>query len=260
MAQAPRDIDSDEVAAHFFRALGDRTRLTIVRALDEGDLRAGEIAALLSLPQNALSYHLKILRGAGLLRDRRSSADGRDIYYSIDHERLAALYRLAGAALRLPDPVSRGVDGDTTPDGTLRLLFLCTHNSARSQFAEALARRVGGVTVDAHSAGDTPTGLHPLTAALLGEWEIDPTGLTSKPVETFAGQPFDYVITVCDRVREHCPTFPGPARQLHWSIPDPTATPEAERPAAFRAVRHEIDVRVRHFLRAHVQANGSVAA
>lgn len=253
--------ETDETVARFFAALADRTRLTIVRALAEGDLRAGEIAAQLALPQNAVSYHLKQLRGVGLLRDRRSSADGRDIYYSIDHERLATLHRLADAALR---PASRSNQADaaaTAGDGAvLRVLFLCTHNSARSQFAEALARRGGGAAVAAYSAGDTPTGLHPLTTALLGEWGIDPAGQTSKPVETFAGQPFDYVITVCDRVREHCPTFPGPARQLHWSIPDPTAAPEAGRPAAFRAVRHEIAVRVRHFLRAHGRDTGPLDA
>jgi protein-tyrosine-phosphatase/DNA-binding transcriptional ArsR family regulator len=245
----------------FFRALGDHSRLAIVRALAEGDLRAGEIAEQLDLPQNALSYHLKLLRGVGLLRDRRSSADGRDIYYSIDQERLAALYHLAGAALQPTSPLAHpGADRGRAGDAPIRILFLCTHNSARSQFAEALARRTGAGKMAASSAGDTPTDLHPLTKALLAEWGINPSGLTSKPVETFAGQPFDYVITVCDRVREHCPAFPGPARQLHWSIPDPTAAPEAEQPAAFRAVRHEIDVRVRHFLRAQGAMNGSVAA
>jgi protein-tyrosine-phosphatase/DNA-binding transcriptional ArsR family regulator len=244
--------ETDETVARFFAALADRTRLTIVRALAAGDLRAGEIAAQLALPQNALSYHLKQLRGVGLLRDRRSSADGRDIYYSIDHERLATLHRLADAALSPTSLLNRSDAATVASDGSgLRILFLCTHNSARSQFAEALARRGGGVAVDARSAGDTPTGLHSLTAALLAEWGIDPAGQSSKSVETFAGQPFDYVITVCDRVREHCPNFPGPARQLHWSIPDPTAAPDAERTAAFRAVRHEIAVRVRHFLRAH---------
>jgi protein-tyrosine-phosphatase/DNA-binding transcriptional ArsR family regulator len=261
VSQATRDTASDALAAHFFRALGDRTRLAVVRALAEGDLRAGEIAEQLQLPQNAVSYHLKLLRGVGLLRDRRSSADGRDVYYSIDQERLASLYYLAGTALR-PSGLSSesGTDRGSAGDTALRILFLCTHNSARSQFAEGIARRIGGARVAAFSAGDTPTGLHPLTTALLTEWGIDPSAQTAKPVETYAGQPFDYVITVCDRVREHCPAFPGPARQLHWSIPDPTAAPEAERPAAFRAVRHEIDVRVRHFLRAHGQASGSVAA
>lgn len=250
MSQVTSEGAPDETVAAFFRALADRTRLTIVRSLAEGDLRVGEIVDQLGLPQNAVSYHLKQLRGVGLLRDRRSSADGRDIYYSIDQERLALLYRLAGTALRPPGPATHADATRVVANGTpLRLLFLCTHNSARSQFAEALARRVGGAGVDARSAGDSPTGLHPLTAALLTEWGIDPTGQASKPLDTFTGQSFDYVITVCDRVREHCPTFSGAARQLHWSIPDPTAAPESERWATFRAVRHEIDVRVRHLLR-----------
>jgi len=252
MSIAQQSAKTAEVAL-FFRVLGDQTRLIIVQLLTFSDRRAGEIAEHLQLPQNAISYHLKQLRAVGLLRDRRSSADGRDVYYSVDQERLGALYRQAGVALQR-DHADRwtAIDSATKLDRPLRLLFLCTHNSARSQFAEGIARRVGGAAVAAHSAGDTPNGLHPITSALLREWSIDPSDQMSKPLDTFAGQPFDYVITVCDRVREHCPTFPGEPQQLHWSIPDPTAAPEAERWAAFRAVRHEIDVRVRHLLRAQI--------
>lgn len=247
--------------AQFFRVLGDQTRLIVVQLLTFRDLRAGEITEHLQLPQNAVSYHLKQLRAIGLLRDRRSNADGRDIYYSIDQERLGALYRRAGVVLQ-PDQRERSATEESAPDADrpLRLLFLCTHNSARSQFAEGIARSVGGTAVEAYSAGDTPTGLHPITSELLTEWAIDPNKQTSKPLDTFAGQSFDYVITVCDRVREHCPTFPGAPQHLHWSIPDPTAAPEPERWAAFRAVRHEIDVRVRHLLRAQLPNRANNAA
>ena len=245
--------------AHFFRALADQTRLAIVRLLVQSDLRAGEIVMRMQLPQNAISYHLRQLRTVGLLRDRRSSADARDIYYSIDLERMQSLYRHAGEVLRAA-PLSDSRDGSVAPEATrhIRILFLCTHNSARSQLAEALARRYGGPDVDAFSAGDTPTTIHPLTSALLAEWQIDPAGQASKSLDQFAGQSFDFVITVCDRVREHCPTFPGAATQLHWSIPDPTAVEgEEERWAAFRAVRHEVDVRVRHLLRQHLPARAA---
>ncbi len=209
--------------AQFFRTLADQTRLAIVQLLALSDLRAGEIVERMRLPQNAVSYHLKQLRAVGLLRDRRSSADARDVYYSIDVERLQTLYRHAGTVLHTL-PVAGPADAaDTAATGQpLRILFLCTHNSARSQFAEALVRRHGGPHVAAYSGGDFPTTIHPLTLELLREWGIDPADQASKPLDQFVGQPFDYVITVCDRVREHCPTFPGGATQLHWSLPDPT--------------------------------------
>ncbi len=245
----------------FFRVLADQTRLAIVRLLLRSDLRAGEIVERMQLPQNAVSYHLKQLRTVGLLRDRRSSADARDIYYSIDLERMQSLYRHAGEVLRaVPSFDSRDGSGEPVSPRPVRILFLCTHNSARSQLAEALTRRYGGADVAAFSAGDTPTAIHPMTSALLAEWQIDTTGQESKVLDQFAGQSFDYVITVCDRVREHCPTFPGTATQLHWSIPDPTAVEgEEERWAAFRAVRHEVDVRVRHLLRQLLPARAAAA-
>jgi len=253
--------------AQFFRTLADQTRLAIVQLLALSDLRAGEIVERLRLPQNAVSYHLKQLRALGLLRDRRSSADARDVYYSIDVERLQALYQRAGAALHalpLADPAdAANATIATIADAgrPLRIIFLCTHNSARSQFAESLTRHRGGPGVEACSAGDFPTAIHPLTSALLLEWGIDPTGQESKPLDRFVGQPFDYVITVCDRIREHCPTFLRGATQLHWSLPDPTTVAEDERAAAFRAVRHEIDVRVQQFLRLHATgvAGGATA-
>ncbi len=249
MAGPGADAADEAEVVQFFHALADRTRLAIVRSLAESDLRAGEIVALVALPQNAVSYHLRQLRGIGLLRDRRSSADGRDVYYSIDQERLQALYQRAGAVLRPLGPPRHRATGPARIGEPLRLLFLCTHNSARSQLAEGIARQIGRAGVVVASAGDTPTALHPLTAELLAEWAIDPALHTSKPLEAFSGHTFDYVITVCDRVREQCPTFPGSPRQLHWSIPDPIAAPVAERRAAFLAVRHEIAVRVRHLLR-----------
>lgn len=257
---SPLPTSLDDVA-RFFRALADQTRLAIVRLLLLSDLRAGEIVERMRLPQNAVSYHLKQLRAAGLLRDRRSSADARDIYYSIDLERLQALYRHAGEALLaapLPPKSPHVARPDT--DHPLRLLYLCTHNSARSLFAEAITRQLGGRQVAVFSAGDAPTGIHPTTSALLAEWRIDPAGLASKSLDRFLDQSFDYVITVCDRVREHCPTFPGAATQIHWSIPDPTEVgdEEAQR-VAFRAVRHEVDVRVRHLLRQYLPAADEAA-
>ena len=131
----------------------------------------------------------------------------------------------------------------------MRVLFLCTHNSARSQLAEGILRQLGGDLVEVYSAGSHPSGVHPEAIDLLEEWGID-TGLhTSKPISRFVGQDFDYIITVCDRVREECPIFPGDPIQMHWSIPDPLAVEDAvERHTAFCAVRQELRVRIQYLL------------
>ncbi len=214
------------------------------------DLRAVEITQQLGLPPNATSYHLKQLRGAGLLRDRRSSSDARDIYYSVDLEQLYALYDQAGDALRPESLPHSAPDRDNHYlDRPLRVLFLCTHNSARSQLAEGILRQLGGDLVEVHSAGSHPSEVHPEASALLEEWGIDTGMHTSKPIGRFVGQDFDYIITVCDRVREECPIFPGDPIQMHWSIPDPLAVEDvAERHAAFCAVRQELRVRIQYLL------------
>jgi protein-tyrosine-phosphatase/DNA-binding transcriptional ArsR family regulator len=232
----------------FFKALADDTRLAIIRLLALSDLRAGELVAHLQQPQNAVSYHLKHLRTVGLLRDRRSSADARDVYYSIDHARLQALYMAAGDVLHART-------SDTEPTAgydqahPLRVLFLCTHNSARSQIAEALARQLGGGQVEAFSAENQPTRLHPMTIETLHEIGIDPQGHTSKLMDQFVDQDFDYVITVCDRARESCPTFPGDPVQIHWSFLDPAAISDLDaQRQAFRTIRRELETRLRYLL------------
>lgn len=142
----------------FFKVLADETRLAVVRLLVLSDLRVGEVVQHLHLPQNVVSYHLKALRSVGLLHDHRSTADGRDIYYRVDLARLQALYMSAGAALHpgIASPVTEPV---TTPlTRPLRILFLCTHNRARSQLAEGIARYLGGDQVEVVSAGNHPTG------------------------------------------------------------------------------------------------------
>lgn len=115
--------------------------------------------------------------------------------------------------------------------------------------AEGLLRHLGGGRVEVASAGTEPRGVHPYAVQVMAEVGIDLSHHTSKSVEGFVGQRFDWVITVCDRVRERCPVFPG-ARTLHWSIPDPAAAEGSEEEilAAFRAVREALRRRVRRFL------------
>jgi protein-tyrosine-phosphatase/DNA-binding transcriptional ArsR family regulator len=248
------NVSAASVAAtdvvQFFRVLADETRLTILRLLALSDLRAGEIGAQLHAPQNAVSYHLKQFRSLGLLRDHRSSFDARDIYYSVDLERLHALYAAAGDALH-PAMKSRNDTEEciTSSEQPIRILFLCTHNSARSQLAEGITRHLAGDQVEVFSAGNQPTEVHPLTLVMLEEWGIDTSQHRSKSMNTFLDQQFDYIITVCDRVRDGCPTFPGDAQEIHWSLPDPTKIEDAEEQLrAFYAVRRELNTRIRYLL------------
>lgn len=134
-------------------------------------------------------------------------------------------------------------------DPPIRVIFVCTGNSARSQMAEALLRREGGDRFDVVSAGVEPRGVNPLTIRALDEVGIDIAAARAKSVTEYLGQPFDYVITVCDRARESCPVFPGGAETLHWGFDDPAeaeGTAE-ERLAVFRVVLTEIAGRVRRF-------------
>jgi arsenate reductase len=133
-----------------------------------------------------------------------------------------------------------------------RVLFVCTHNSARSQIAEALLAHHGGAAFDVHSAGTEQTRVNPYAIRVLAEQGIDWSGARSKVITEFLGQTFDYVITVCDRARETCPVFPGSTNTLHWGLDDPSDVEgtDDERLAAFRRTAGEVMERLRPFLEA----------
>jgi arsenate reductase len=144
--------------------------------------------------------------------------------------------------------LERGQTAPTTDP--IRVLFVCSGNTARSQIAEALLREFGGSEFEALSAGTEPTPVRPETVAVLGEIGIDWSGAVSKSVTQFVGRPFDYVITVCDRARKTCPTFSGEHNSLHWGLDDPADVDgtEDERLAAFRRTRTEVATRLRPFV------------
>ncbi len=123
-----------------------------------------------------------------------------------------------------------------------RVLFICTHNSARSQMAEAFLRFFYGDDYEALSAGTEPREVHPYAIKVMAEAGIDISGQKAKSVENFIGQEIDLVVTVCDQARETCPYFPSRGRQLHQSFPDPSSATgsEEERLDAFRRVRDEM--------------------
>ena len=123
-----------------------------------------------------------------------------------------------------------------------RILFLCTHNSARSQMAEGLLRALAGDRFEAHSAGTEATFVRPQAARVMGELGVDISGQESKTLDRYLDEPFDYVITVCDEANEACPIFPGAKHRLHWSLPDPSRADgtEEERVEVFRSVRDRL--------------------
>lgn len=133
----------------------------------------------------------------------------------------------------------------------MRVLFLCTHNSSRSQMAEGLLQACGGVAYTAFSAGTQPRTVHPLAIKAMQEVGIDISDHRSKGIEEFSAQPpMDLVVTVCDDAAESCPFFPNACRQEHWGFPDPSAATgtEEERLAVFRQVRDAINERIGFFL------------
>jgi arsenate reductase len=133
---------------------------------------------------------------------------------------------------------------------TKRVLILCTGNSARSQMAEGLLRYDGKGSFEVYSAGVEPSFVRPEAIAAMQEIGMDISGHRSKSVDEFSGQEFDYVITVCDNAKEHCPVFPGNTQRIHWSFEDPAAVQgdEVQRLAVFSRVRDEIREKLKGFI------------
>jgi ArsR family transcriptional regulator, arsenate/arsenite/antimonite-responsive transcriptional repressor / arsenate reductase (thioredoxin) len=247
-----RNATADARPPVVFRLAGDVVRWLLLSELAGSDQRVWELTTAVRRPQSLVSYHLGQLRSAGLVSVRRSSFDGRDSYYSLDLGRFGELLADAGTALHpalASSPVSHA---ETKRRGRpAKVLFLCTGNSARSQIAEALTEHLSGGRVAAASAGSRPKSLHPNAVQVLRERGIDIAGRRSKHLDEFTGQRFDYVITLCDRVREVCPEFPGSPDQIHWSIPDPAraGADDAEAYPAFAETANELAVRIPFLLK-----------
>jgi ArsR family transcriptional regulator, arsenate/arsenite/antimonite-responsive transcriptional repressor / arsenate reductase (thioredoxin) len=247
---------ADISPAAFLRLAGDPVRWRLLSALARSDRRVGELTELIGQPQNAVSYHLGRLRAGGLVSMRRSSADGRDSYYRIEPVRCAQLLGKAGASLHPGLATTAPAVHGSTP---VRVLFLCTGNSSRSQIAEALLEQAAGEKVQVASAGSNPKPVHPNTVRVLHKYGIDVTGRRSRHLDELSGRRFDYVITLCDKVREVCPEFPGGPQAIHWSIPDPAAagSGRASYPA-FRAVAADLHSRIGFFADAIASPHAAV--
>ena len=232
----------------FLRLAGHPVRWLLLSELARSDRQVRELKALLGQPQSLVSYHLARLRAGGLVAMRRSSADGRDVYYTIDLARCRELLTAAGTALhpglRLVPPPTGETPGEISAPA--RVLFLCTGNSARSQMAQAILEQMAGGMVTVASAGSHPKPLHPNAVKAMREAGIDISGRQSRHLSASTGQRFDYVISLCDRLREICPEFPGATEVIHWSIPDPGAESgsDADTYPVFRAVAADLRTRI----------------
>jgi protein-tyrosine-phosphatase/DNA-binding transcriptional ArsR family regulator len=237
----------------FLRLAGHPLRWRLLSELARSDRRVGELCALAGRRQSLVSYHLRRLRDGGLVSMRRSAADGRDTYYVLDLARCGELLSSTGVSLHPGLASSPGPHVVGEADAArASVLFLCTGNSARSQIAEALAERLSGGAVSAASAGSHPKPLHPNAVRVMRDRRIDISARRSKHLGEFAGRRFDYVISLCDRVREVCPEFPGAPEAIHWSVPDPAREPgddEATLPA-FERTAAEIETRTRFLIAA----------
>lgn len=237
----------------FLRLVGHPIRWRLLGELARSDRAVRELTALVDEPQSLVSYHLRELRNGELVTSRRSSADGRDSYYAMDLPRCSELLRASGAALhpglRL-QPSLPPDQGASRSSRRPRVLFLCTGNGTRSQLAEALLEALSEGHVEVVSAGSHPKPVHQNAVRVLRDRGIDISARRSKHLDQFTRRRFDFVITLCDRVREVCPEFPGMPEAIHWSIPDPGLEGDSDEAtySAFERTAVELEARIRFLL------------
>jgi ArsR family transcriptional regulator len=237
-----RPAEQSVEAFEQLKLIADETRWRLLLALRWSDYQVGELVERLALSQNLVSYHLGILRQAGLVQVHRSDADARANYYGLNLGALDALFSRLSNVLALPQAARFGIVPAT-------VVFLCTANSARSQMAEGWLRQLSGGRITVRSAGTEPRSLHPLAVDVMAEAGIDIGYQQAKHVTDLAGLQPDLVVTVCDIAREQCAVWQAAGAHLHWSISDPVAVRDpAAQAAAFRAVRDDLHRRVQGLL------------
>lgn len=254
--RAPEGVNDE--ALGFLKLVGHDLRWAVVRELGRSDLRVTELIERVGETGNLVSYHLTKLRADGLVRERRSSVDAREVYYSLDLDRFQRMLSETAARVHRALLPPRSSPAPADAGAPARVLFLCTHNSARSQIAEGMLRQAAGDRVLVASAGSEPTDLHPLAVEVMARRAIDIRRQSPKHVDTLAGERFDVVISLCDAVREVCPSFAGSPELVHWSLPDPVqASPDALE-NAFETVATEIERRIRYLVPLLDERRGAV--
>src|SRR5260221_2110844 len=238
-------LHPDVAPPEFLQLAGHPLRWRLLSELARSDRRVHELTGLVGEPQNLVSYHLGKLRDGRLVSARRSSADRRDSYYGLDLARIGSLLSATGGALhpglRLTPPLR-----DDVLIGPVSMLLLCTGNSARSPMAEALARAPSGGAIEAYSAGSHPRPVHPNAVRVMREEHgLDLGAHASRRLDVFADQRFDWVISLCDKVREVCPELPGHPETVHWSIANPaTGDPDDVTYPLFQQTAAELATRI----------------
>jgi ArsR family transcriptional regulator, arsenate/arsenite/antimonite-responsive transcriptional repressor / arsenate reductase (thioredoxin) len=246
-------LSPDVAPLAFLQLAGHPLRWRLLEELARSDRVVSELTELVGEPQNLVSYHLAKLRDGRLVSARRSSADGRDTYYTVDLTRIGGGLSASGRKLHPGLQLTRAPRGAPRKGAAkARVLFLCTGNSARSQIAEALVKARSGGAVVAVSAGSQPKPLHPNAVRVMREeYGLDIAGHASKHFEVFADQRFDCVISLCDLVREVCPDFAGQPETIHWSMPNPaTGETDAVTYPLFQQTAAELATRVEFLLAA----------
>lgn len=241
MSTLPAEIAPPE----FLQLAGHPLRWRLLSELARSDRMVHELTGLVGEPQNLVSYHLGKLRDGRLVSARRSAADRRDSYYGLDLERFGGMLSAAGGALH-PGLRLRPPARDEALAGPVKVLFLCTGNSARSPMAAALAERLSGGAVEARSAGSHPRPIHPNAVRVMREAHgVDLAGHVATRLDDVADEAFDWVISLCDKVREVCPEMPGHPEVVHWSLVNPaTGDPDPDTYPLFRQTAAELATRI----------------
>jgi ArsR family transcriptional regulator, arsenate/arsenite/antimonite-responsive transcriptional repressor / arsenate reductase (thioredoxin) len=249
-------LSSQTTPPSFVQVVAHPLRWRLLTELADSDLRVRELVALVDQPQSLVSYHLRLLRNAGLVTATRSSFDGRDSYYHLDLVRCAHALAGAGAALhpalRRPDTAAPPSSVDRPNAPRVAVLFVCAGNSARSPIAEALLHRRSAGSVDVASAGTRPKPrIHPNTVRVLHDrYGINITDQRPRHLDAVAQRRFDYMITLCDKAREVRIDFGHHPQLSHWSIQDPATAGHTDLASypAFERTAAEIDTRIRYLL------------
>jgi ArsR family transcriptional regulator, arsenate/arsenite/antimonite-responsive transcriptional repressor / arsenate reductase (thioredoxin) len=231
----------------FIKLLAHNLRWDIIQSLVLSDARVNELVEITGQPMNLVSYHLKQLRDAHIVHARRSEADGRDVYYRLDIDRLRALYRATGLAIH--PTMLTDAPAPTMAGPPRRVLFLCLDNSVRSQMAEGFLRQMGGGQFEVYSAGSDPTSLRPEAIEVMKNAGVAIHNQTVNHTRDYIDQSFDDVITICDRIRDTCPHFGDTTRYIHWGYPTPRSyANQNKRREAYQQIAEQLQARVQHYI------------